>query len=169
VSRRTALRASAVFFVVGPCVEAGLGPFLLTGGWSRGDGFTPQALWSVVGALLVLAGLAVVVRAFAGFVVDGRGTPTPAAPAGRLVISGAYRYVRNPMYLATAAMIAGEGLLLARPVLLIAAAAYLATLAAATRIWEEPTLARRFGASYAAYRDAVPGWWPRSRPWTPDR
>jgi protein-S-isoprenylcysteine O-methyltransferase Ste14 len=27
--------------------------------------------------------------------------------------------------------------------------------------YEQPTLARRYGAEYEAYRRAVPGWWPR--------
>lgn len=33
--------------------------------------------------------------------------------------------------------------------------------------YEEPTLARRFGAEYAAYRRAVPAWRPRLRLWHP--
>lgn len=165
--RRVAALTGALFFLLGPGLEAGVGPWLLTGGWHRGSDLPVQPLWSVAGAVLLLAGLAVVARAFVAFAVEGRGSPTPAAPTGRLVVSGAYRWVRNPMYLATAAMIVGQGLLLARPVLLVAAAAYLATLAAATRRWEEPALARRFGASYEAYRAAVPGWWPRRRPWAP--
>lgn len=165
--RRAATTASALFFLLGPGLEAGVGPFLITGGWQRGDAWPAQPLWTVLGALLVAIGLAVVVRAFVAFVVDGRGSPTPAAPTGRLVVTGAYRYVRNPIYVATAAIVVGEALILARPVLLAAAAAYLATLALATRRWEEPTLTRRFGPQYEAYRSAVPGWWPRRRPWSP--
>src|SRR5215813_5494982 len=30
--------------------------------------------------------------------------------------------------------------------------------------YEQPALARRYGAQYQAYRRAVPGWWPRLRP-----
>ncbi|XAY08327.1 hypothetical protein DSM112329_05227 [Paraconexibacter sp. AEG42_29] len=156
-----------LFFVLGPCLEAGVGPFLLTGGWDQGSDLPAQPFWTVLGVALVCAGLAVVVRAFVAFAVDGRGTPTPAAPTDRLVVSGAYRHVRNPMYLATAAMIVGEGLVLARPILLVAAAAYLATLAVLTTRLEEPTLAARFGAPYEDYRRAVPGWVPRLRPWSP--
>lgn len=33
--------------------------------------------------------------------------------------------------------------------------------------YEEPTLSRRFGAEYAAYRRAVPAWRPRLRLWHP--
>jgi len=35
------------------------------------------------------------------------------------------------------------------------------------RVYEEPTLHRRYGEQYDAYRQAVPGWWPRLRPWRP--
>ncbi|HEY8582523.1 MAG TPA: methyltransferase, partial [Capillimicrobium sp.] len=82
-----------------------------------------------------------------------------------LVVGGPYRFVRNPMYVATAAVIAAEGLVLARPVLLLAAAAYLTAFAVYVRRAEEPQLARRFGASWARYRAAVPGWRPRATPW----
>jgi protein-S-isoprenylcysteine O-methyltransferase Ste14 len=41
------------------------------------------------------------------------------------------------------------------------------TVAAFVRFYEEPTLTRRFGAEYEAYRRAVPAWWPRLRPWEP--
>src|SRR6266536_450841 len=40
--------------------------------------------------------------------------------------------------------------------------------AAAVRWYEEPILARKFGAEYQAYRRAVPAWLPRLHPWTPD-
>jgi protein-S-isoprenylcysteine O-methyltransferase Ste14 len=166
VPHRVVTVASAIFFLLGPGLEAGVGPWLVTGGWNRGDDLPAQSLWTVAGTVLVIAGVAVLVQSFAGFVRDGRGTPTPAVPTDRLVVSGAYRHVRNPMYVATAAVIVGEGLLLARPVLFAAALAYLATLAFCGRRWEEPRLRERFGPSYDAYREAVPGWWPRLRPWT---
>lgn len=167
ISRRAVTRASVLFFLLGPGLEAGFAPWLLTGGWDHGADLPLQSAWTVLGAVLVAAGLSVVARAFVAFVVDGHGTPTPAAPTGRLVVSGVYRYVRNPMYVATAAAIVGEGLILARPLLFVGAGAYVVTLALATRRWEEPALRRRFGPRYDAYVEAVPGWWPRLRPWSP--
>ncbi len=154
-----------VFFLVGPGLEAGVGPWLVTGGFDRGDDLPAQGAATVLGAVLILAGLAVVLDAFRRFVADGRGTPTPAAPTSRLVVRGAYRHVRNPMYVATAAIIAGEGLVLARPVLLVAAVVYLTTLAVVARRLEEPGLQARFGAEWEAYRAEVPGWIPRRRPY----
>lgn len=101
------------------------------------------------------------VRCFAGFALDGRGTPTPAAPTSALVDRGPYAVVRNPQHLATAAVIVGEALVLARPVLLVAVAAYLTTLAVLVRRFEEPRLRQRFGLAYDDYRARVPAWVPR--------
>ena len=155
---RAAALASALFALAGPGLEAGVGPFLLTRGYRAGD---PSAVGIAVGAVGIAVGLAVVAWCFVGFVRDGTGTPSPLAPPARLVVRGPYRWVRHPMYVATALVIAGEGLVLARPVLLAAAAFYLATLATQARVLEEPRLAARFGAEFSAYRAAVPGWIPR--------
>jgi len=157
---------SAAFFLVGPLLEAGVGPWVLTR-WERGGGALAGPVVRVAGVVLVVAGLTVLLDAFARFALDGLGTPAPVAPPRRLVVRGAYRHVRNPMYVATATVIAGEGLLLARPVLLLAAAVYCLALGAFARVKEEPLLRERFGADYEAYRRAVPAWVPRVRPWTP--
>jgi protein-S-isoprenylcysteine O-methyltransferase Ste14 len=88
----------------------------------------------------------------------------PVAPTQRLVVGGLYRYTRNPMYLAVTATIIGQALLLGLTLLLYAAAFGL-TVVTFVRVYEEPTLARQFGADYEAYRRAVPGWWPGRSPW----
>jgi protein-S-isoprenylcysteine O-methyltransferase Ste14 len=164
VPRTQAAVGSALFFIAGPGLEAGVGPFLLTrtGVWDGGD--WPVAA-RVPGVLLMAAGLAALVGVFARFVTEGAGTPSPAAPTARLIVGGAYRYVRHPMYVATTALIVGEALAFAQPVLLVAAALYAVTLALLGRFVEEPRLARRFGREYDAYRAAVPAWRPRLTPW----
>jgi protein-S-isoprenylcysteine O-methyltransferase Ste14 len=115
---------------------------------------------------LLVGGGGVLLDAFARFVVEGLGTPAPVAPTERLVVGGLYRYVRNPMYLAVTALIVGQALVLGQPVLLLEAAVFVATTAAFVRLYEEPSLRRRFGAEYEEYRRAVPAWWPRRRPWS---
>ena len=80
------------------------------------------------------------------------------------MVRGLYRCVRNPMYLAVLAVITGQALLLSRPVLLGYAATVAAAFIAFVYGYEQPTLARRYGARYEAYRRAVPGWWPRLPP-----
>ncbi len=113
---------------------------------------------------MLVAGLLVLVHAFVRFVLEGTGTPAPVAPTERLVVGGLYRYVRNPMYLAVAGIIVGQALVLGQLALLLYAGAFLAVTAMFVRGYEEPTLARRYGAQYERYRRAVPGWWPRRPP-----
>jgi protein-S-isoprenylcysteine O-methyltransferase Ste14 len=150
-----------LFLVVAPGVVAGLIPWWLTG-WEAGTTWPPLQL---LGALLLVVGVIVLLHAFVRFVVEGIGTPAPIAPTQRLVVGGLYRHVRNPMYLAVGATILGQALLLGRPILLLYAAAFAAVVFPFVRLYEEPTLARQFGAQYEAYNRAVPGWWPRLRPW----
>jgi protein-S-isoprenylcysteine O-methyltransferase Ste14 len=163
VRRLEAAAGSAVFLVVAPGVVAGLVPCLLTD-WRSSDPPVPVAL---VGAALIALGAGVLLLTFGRFVVEGRGTPAPVAPTERLVVGGLYRHVRNPMYIAVAATIVGQALLLGRPLLLAYAAAYWVIVATFVRTYEEPTLSARYGDDYAAYRRAVPAWRTRLRPWSP--
>ena len=160
-SRVRSAFGSALFLVVAPGVVAGLVPWWLTG-WQAGATRRPL---QAVGTLLIVAGVIVLVDAFVRFVVEGIGTPAPVAPTQELVVSGLYRHVRNPMYLAVGATIVGQALLLGRLILLLYAAAFAVAAFAFVRGYEEPTLTRQFGARYEEYRRAVPGWWPRLRPW----
>jgi protein-S-isoprenylcysteine O-methyltransferase Ste14 len=89
----------------------------------------------------------VLLHAFARFVLEGVGTP------------------RNPMYLAVAATIVGQALVLGQPILLLYAADFAVAVAAFVRWYEEPTLRRQFGEHYERHRLAVPAWWPRREPW----
>jgi protein-S-isoprenylcysteine O-methyltransferase Ste14 len=159
--RAKAAIGSVVFLAIVPGVVAGLVPYWLTG-WDAA-GSVP-AVQVAAGVALVVAGAAALLHAFARFVLEGTGTPAPVAPTRQLVVGGLYRYVRNPMYVAVAATIIGQALLLGRPALLLYALAFGAVVWAFVRGYEEPALARSFGAEYEAYRRAVPGWWPRRRP-----
>lgn len=168
VRRAMAAAGSAAFFVLAPGVVAGLVPWWLTGWRVR----QPLRSWAwaplrVMGVALLVAGTIVLVQAFVRFVAEGIGTPAPVVPTQRLVVGGLYRYVRNPMYLAVVATIAGQALALGQPALLAYAAAVGAAMAAFAHGYEEPTLHRQFGEQYQAYRRAVPAWWPRRHPWRP--
>jgi protein-S-isoprenylcysteine O-methyltransferase Ste14 len=160
----TAAIGSAVFFVVAPGTVAGLIPWFIT----RWEFHQPMAHWGVakaVGILLICVGLVPLVSAFAEFVKAG-GTPLPAAPPPRLVVSGFNRYVRNPMYVGVLMVIVGQALLFGSLGLLIYGALAWLLVAAFVRWYEEPTLTRQFGTDYQEYQRAVPAWWPRLRPWT---
>jgi|SRR5829696_801223 len=156
---------SAVFFVLAPGTVVGVIPRWITG-WQV------QLYWAAparfVGLVLLMAGIAVLVEAFARFVFEGLGTPSPIAPTDRLVVGGLYRYVRNPMYVAVLVAIVGQAFWFGQPVLFGYAGLVWAAVMSFVRWYEEPHLAERYGGSYRVYRDAVPGWIPRVRPWRPN-
>jgi protein-S-isoprenylcysteine O-methyltransferase Ste14 len=116
MTRRGAAVGSLVFAVGQPGVMGGLVPYWITDGWN-GSG-APLAL-QVAGAALLAAGVGVLAHTVIQFAVEGRGTPFPTAPTENLVVSGLYRYVRNPMYLAVIACILGQAAILGRATLLV--------------------------------------------------
>ncbi|WP_109508056.1 methyltransferase family protein [Nocardioides speluncae] len=153
---------SLVWFVLAPVMVAGVVPWWIT----RWDGSAPGVVVrDVVGGVLVVAGALVVTVCFVQFAVQGRGTPMPAAPTESLVVSGIYRYVRNPMYVGVGAVIAGQALAFqswgCTAWLGVVALAF----AAFVHGYEQPTLSREYGAAYERYRREVPGWWPRLTPY----
>ena len=153
---------TAGFFVLAPGVNAGLVPWLITG-WDRPDGAVGTA--DVAGVVLLVLGLLAVVACFVRFVTEGRGTPAPVAPTEQLVVGGLYRFVRNPMYVAVASMIAGQALLFRSAGVGVWLVVFLVAVVAFVKGYEEPRLAEQFGESYERYRRAVPGWWPRLTPY----
>ncbi|MEU7906488.1 isoprenylcysteine carboxylmethyltransferase family protein [Actinoplanes sp. NPDC049118] len=160
MKRGAAAGGSALFFALAPGTVAGLLPWALTG-WHTGA----ELPWAVrgFGALLIFAGLLVLVPAFVRFVVEGAGTPAPVAQTDRLVVGGAYRFVRNPMYVAVLLVVVGQAMVLGRAGLVLYALVAAAAMVGFVKGYEEPHLARTYGAEYEAYRRAVPGWWPRCR------
>lgn len=109
---------------------------------------------AVAGALL--AGWSIVTFAFVG-----KGTAAPFDPPRRLVVSGPYRYVRNPIYIG-AGLGLGAAAFIYRSLALLGYLALLAVVIQALVVWyEEPTLRRTFGAEYAAYCRRVHRWLPR--------
>jgi protein-S-isoprenylcysteine O-methyltransferase Ste14 len=162
--RVLAALGTAAFLVLAPGTVAGLIPWWISR-WRLHPpffGFTP---FRAIGILLIAAGIAVVLEAFARFALQGIGTPAPVFPTRHLVVNGSYRYVRNPMYVAVTSLILGQALLLGNRHLLAYAIipwllAYLFVV-----MYEEPTLRRTFGAEYEAYCAHVPRWIPRLTPW----
>jgi protein-S-isoprenylcysteine O-methyltransferase Ste14 len=158
VRRPSAAAGSALFFAAAPGTIAGLIPWAITRWEVEAEWWPPLR---ILGAVLVIAGAAVLIHAFARFVIEGLGTPAPLAPTEHLVVGGLYRYVRNVMYIAVTSAILGQALLLGSGALLVWAAVAWAAMAAFVLLYEEPTLADRYGAQYEEYRRAVPAWWPR--------
>lgn len=106
-----------------------------------------------------------VADSFARFALQGRGTPAAVAPPQRLVVSGLYRYVRNPMYVSAVAVIFGQALLFGDWRLAVYAVLFWLACHAFVLVYEEPTLRRTFGAEFEDFCANVPRWIPRPRPW----
>ncbi len=155
---------SVLFFLAASGTVAGLVPWAISG-WRTGPPLLGRVPDRLAGLALLVAALAALVHCFARFAVEGRGTPAPIAPTERLVVSGLYRFVRNPMYLAVLGVILGQALWLGGRELYWYAALVWLTVHVFVVSYEEPTLRRRHGATYAAYQAGVRRWRPRFTPW----
>lgn len=140
-------------------------PYLL-GDWHFHHPLPHWVIAQVAGALLIAVGLAPITESFIEF-TKAEGTPVPIASPPRLVVSGFYRYVRNPIYVGFLAVMLGEVLVFASRGLLVYTVVAWCIGAAAVHWYEEPRLARRFGTDYQDYRRHVRAWIPRLRPWVP--
>ena len=150
------LRALLAFLAL-PGVVAGIVPALMLGG-----NFHP-ARTAAAGAAMLALGLVLLLLCVRDFHVSGKGTLAPWDPPTRLVVVGLYRFVRNPMYIAVLALVAGWGVAFGSPLIGL----YLAVLAVGFHLrvllGEEPWLRRRFGEEWEGYARRVPRWLPRLR------
>ena len=114
---------------------------------------------------LIVLGLLPLFESISRFVWAGRGTLAPFAPTETLVVSGLYRFVRNPMYVADLCAILGQALLFQSLGLCMYALLILLGLHLFITRYEEPTLRRKFGSTYDRFCQNVPRWIPRITPW----
>jgi protein-S-isoprenylcysteine O-methyltransferase Ste14 len=160
-----AVLGSIGFLFAAPAIVAGLIPYLISG-WRFQPPLLGLASTRLVGRVLTALAAGVVLESFGRFALVGRGTPAPVAPPQVLVVSGFYRHVRNPMYVAVVTAIVGQGLVFGSTALLVYAAVVWLLFESFVRFYEEPNLRRRFGEQYRRYCAQVPRWRPRFRPWT---
>jgi len=85
------------------------------------------------------------------FVARGQETPAPIDPPKRLVVHGAYQFVRNPMYLGILLVLLGQFLLYGSWNVLAYAVLFWIFTHWWSMLYEEPRLRRRFGDEYVAY------------------
>ena len=158
-----AVLGSAVFFVLAPGTVAGLGPWWISGRWTdtQSFGWPLQSL----GAVLVVAGLVLLLDCFLRFALKGLGTPAPIFPTRHLVVTGLYQYVRNPMYLAVLAVIFGQSLALGNVSVLGYGALVWLGFHLFVLVYEEPALRKKYGEEYGTFCAHVPRWMPRLSPW----
>lgn len=164
MQRLAAALGTLAFLTLAPGSVAGLIPWWITG-WRVRPALLGAEPMRWLGLALILAGLLMLLEAFARFAWQGLGTPAPIYPTRTLVTSGQYRHVRNPMYVAVTALVLGQGLWFGDPGLLAYGGLLWLSFFAFVLLYEEPKLLRTYGEQYRAYRDAVPRWIPRLIPW----
>ena len=111
--------------------------------------------------ILALPGIAAVLE----FAARGNGTPIPYDPPQRLVTSGIYRYLANPMQLSCAIVMFAWAALLRNGWMLLAACTSIVYSAGLAEWDEAKDLLHRFGMPWKVYRASVHNWLPRWRPY----
>jgi len=146
------------FTIVQPGLVAGLIPFWILGGKAKNLFTNPFQFYQYAGAIVFIIGLMVMLHCILNFAVKGRGTLSPADPTKQLVITGLYKYSRNPMYVGVMLILIGEAIYFHSINLWI----YLLMVCIAFNIFiilnEEPRLRRDFGEEYNRYCKKVRRW-----------
>ena len=155
---------SAIFLVIAPGFVAGLVPWWISR-WRLDTPFLGFPPVRIAGAILLALGVIGLLDSFARFALKGEGTPAPIFPTRHLVVSGLYRYVRNPMYVSVVSAILGQALILGNTQLLEYGASVWLAFHLFVLLYEEPVLRETFGAEYQSFCAHVPRWIPRLKAW----
>jgi len=111
-----------------------------------------------MGLIPLISGTALLLWCVREFYISGRGTLAPWAPPQQLVVSGPYRYSRNPMYVSVALILFGWALLYWSKSLVVYLIGVLVAFHFRVLLAEEPAAIRRFGEDWKAYRDRTSRW-----------
>jgi protein-S-isoprenylcysteine O-methyltransferase Ste14 len=119
-----------------------------------------------IGWIPIILGTSAILWCYWAFIFIGKGTPWPFNPPKELVITGLYRYVRNPMESSYLLVLFGEVLLFESSALILYLAFNFLFLYIRQVVVEEPGLWRRFGNPYEHYCKSVPRWIPQLKAYT---
>ena len=125
----------------------------------------PNLVIIPIGILALITGLTLMYQTISLFSKKGKGTLAPWTPTQKLVVEGPYRYVRNPMISGVLCILIAESLLLSSVYIFCWALFFFTINYIYFILKEEPDLEKRFGADYKEYKENVPRWIPRSKPW----
>lgn len=148
-----------VFTIVMPGMVGGVIPWLLVQGAQRPMP-SVSSVW-MIGLLPLALGAGLYFWCAGAFTFIGKGTPAPIDAPKVLVVQGAYRWMRNPMYIAVLLVILGQAIVFHSSLLVGYALVFWLVVHTFVLFVEEPTLRSQFGSSYESYLHSVPRWIPR--------
>ena len=125
------------------------------------DKTSEWALGQYAGGTMIAAGVGILLTCVWEFAHIGRGTLAPFDEPRKLVVSGLYRYVRNPMYVGVMLILLGEAWFFGAKSLLIWAGLCFCAFNLFIMGYEEIRLSAKFGGDYEEYRRKVGRWIPR--------
>ena len=147
-----------LFFILQPGLVVGLIPYILVRHQLETILNADLNTLSYLGILLIIIGLSITLYCVYRFIVDGRGTLSPAHRTKALVVKGLYKYSRNPMYVGMLSVLMGEVLFTGSWRLLV----YTIAVGIAFHLFvifiEEPRLTRDFKTDYLTYMNKVKRW-----------
>jgi len=142
-----------VLIIVPLCIEKNISPH--------------NILVTITGCLIISSGLLILILTISRFATIGRGTLAPWSPTKKLVISGLYRYVRNPMIIGVLLVLIGESVTVLSIYIFSWAVLFFFINTTYFIVFEEPGLKKRFGDEYLEYKQHVRRWIPRITPYNP--
>ncbi|NVO10773.1 MAG: isoprenylcysteine carboxylmethyltransferase family protein [Bacteroidales bacterium] len=122
----------------------------------------------VIGIFIMCIGLFIMILTISSFVRIGKGTLAPWNPTKKIVISGLYAYVRNPMIIAVLIVLIGESIAVLSLNIFIWTVIFFVINNIYFLVYEEPNLERRFKDEYRDYKGSVPRWVPNLKPFKSD-
>jgi protein-S-isoprenylcysteine O-methyltransferase Ste14 len=132
-------------------------------GWGLSPAF--KIALFIAGGVLIVAGMCLLIITIGMFIRIGKGTLAPWNPTRKLVVTGPYRYVRNPMISGVIFILIGETMIIGSVYLVVMAGVFFAVNHLYFIFVEEPGLIKRFGEEYRVYKKNVGRWLPRFTPW----
>jgi len=145
-----------LFWIVSPC----LGKFIDSFYFNYDNIFTNLMLVLILGSIITVIGVILVFWTIILFKTKGQGTPNPKLPPKKFIISGPYKYSRNPMALGGLLILLGESAIYYSPSLLGISILYGVIVYFNAMFVEEPELVKRFGEPYKNYLKSVPRFFP---------
>ena len=117
-------------------------------------------IYRYLGLAPIILGVAIYIFCSGSFIFVGKGTPIPFTPTKDLIVTGLFRFVRNPLYIAGVLVLAGEAILFQSLGILIYCLVMFGVFNVHVMM-EETLLAEKFGTKYEQYCKSVPRWLPR--------